>query len=369
MPALSRGQENTESIVNWFITVNGVSTDAYEVGFRIFDIVGGVPGTQIYPVTPGEYEDVTNAPGKFAVGAYYAYNNGDGNGWTPELTAQIGTHRIEWRWKISSGAPYQAGQEDFEVLVQSGGSSVDTYITVQAVKDAGIPDEGSGGPTDLEILAQIEVWQAFLDRACRQWFNPRSATFSVDGNDSNFMPFGVPIISIEYVRLNGAETNLSTDFYRVYSARQLPDDRRNPRIKLIEHQHDRRRDIFSMTYDGRLVFRRGVQNQEIKGVFGFTELDGSVPKLIKRALLKLVVEKLTTPIVPGSGGSGMPSPPPLVSAVIEEWTDGHKKKYGQMTTPNKSGISGITADQEVLDIIKLYKAPIGIATPAHPSIG
>ena len=43
MPALARGQENTPSIINWFITVNNVLTDAYEVGYQIWDITGGLP--------------------------------------------------------------------------------------------------------------------------------------------------------------------------------------------------------------------------------------------------------------------------------------------------------------------------------------
>ena len=46
MPTLARGQENTPSILNWFISINGVLTDAYEVGYQIYDITGGLPGTQ-----------------------------------------------------------------------------------------------------------------------------------------------------------------------------------------------------------------------------------------------------------------------------------------------------------------------------------
>jgi len=364
MPGISRGQENTESIINWFITVSGVLTDAYSVGFRILDITGGLPGTQVFPTTG--YEEVVGSSGNFSVGSYYAYDVSEAAGWTPTLTQSIGTHRVEWRWKISSGAEYQASYEDFEVLVQSAGSSTDTYISIDDVHDAGIPTEANDGPTDLQILTQIEIWQAFLDRACRQWFIPKALTFRVDGTDSTMLSFGVPIISIDYVKLNDSTEELEEKYYKVYSGSTYPDKRRNPKIKLIE---DQVRDIYSFgSWVSSLKFRRGVQNQEIKGVFGFVEEDGTVPKLIQRALLKLVVEKLTNPVVPGSGPDAMPPPPPIMAGLIEEWTDGHKLKYSQTISTKKYGLSGMTRDQEVLDIIRLYRAPIGIATPSHPSI-
>ena len=367
MPGIARGQENTPSLINWFITVNGVLTDAYAVEYRIFDITGGLPGTQIFPTTPGTYEVVTNAPGKFATGSYYAYDNGNSKGWTPELTATVGTHRVEWRWKISMGSPFQAGFEDIEVLVQSAGSSADLYITVQDVRDAGLVDDTTY-PDDA-VLAAIEIWQAFLERACRQWFVPKSLVLNVDGTDSDTLHFGVPIISIDYLKINNRDQNLEPERYKVYSAVRYPDDRHNPRIKLVNSMD---LDIYTAPLFSRnLRFRKGRQNQEIKGVFGYVEEDGQPPRLIKRALTKLVIEKLTKPIYvdPSSGGSPVP-PPPIVGNLLEEWTDGHKRKYGAAggeKSPRRPGLSGFTDDPEILDIISLYKAPIGIATPAHPS--
>jgi len=361
MPALARGQENTTSIINWFITVNGISTDAYAVEYRIFDITGGLPGVQIFPITPGTYEDVTNAPGKFSTGAYYAYDNSNARGFTPELTASIGTHRIEWRWKISSGAPYQSGQEDFEVLVQSGGSTSDTYITIYDVRNAGLTDVIKY--PDSLILSTIEIWQTFLDRACRQWFRPVAITMKLDGTDSVILPLGVPIISIDHVKLNDSSNELSTDYYKVYNSISYPDDRKNPRIKLINTYTS---DIFAQC-QGQLIFRQGTKNQEVKGTFGYLDEAGNTPKLIQRALLKLVIEKLTNPVY----GDSDSSLPPLVGALLEEWTDGHKVKYAQIggeTKSKQSGLSGITNDAEVLGIIKLFKGPLAMAYPINSSI-
>jgi len=367
MPALARGQENTTAIINWFITVNGILTDAYEVGYRIFDITGGLPGAQIFPTTPGDYEEVGTGAGHFSVGSYYAYDNGNTQGWTPSLTESIGTHRIEWRWKISAGAPFQASFEDFEVLVESGGSSADTYISITDVRNEGLTDVVAY--PDNKVLAAIETWQAFIDRACRQWFVPKALILQVDGTDSDAIHFGVPIIAIDYIKINDSDTELDPSLYKVYSAVRYPNDRQNPRIKLVSTDEV---GIYvqPLTY-GDLIFRKGRKNQEIKGTFGYVEEDGSVPKLIKRAHLKLVIEKLTNPIYVADPASMPVSPPPLVGPLLEEVTDGHKIKYAQAggkLRERAPGLSGITNDQEILDIVKLYRAPLGVATPAHLSI-
>lgn len=362
MVALARGEENTQAKLNFFITVNGVLTDAAEIGFQIFDVAGGFPGTQIFPATAGDFEPVETGPGHFSIGSYYAFDNGAGVGWTPSLAEPIGTHLIKWRWKITAAAPAQLGQEEFEVLVQSAGSTTDTYITVQDIRDLGMPDP----PTDAEILAQIQICQAFIDRATRQWFVARALQFKFDGTDSDTIHLGIPIISIEFLRINDAGSDLDPDLFRVYSGRSYPDDRKNPRIKLVRSH--RRRDIFTAPLTlGDLKFRKGRQNQEVKGLFGYVEDNGETPGLIKEAMKRLVVEKLASPIFSAPGASPPPAPPPSAGGVVvEERTDGHSIRFATASLGEKRpGLSGFTQDQKVLDIIKLFKGPIGVATPAH----
>jgi hypothetical protein len=362
MPALAREQGNTPSILNWFITVNGTLTDAFEVGFQIWDISGGLPGTQIFPAIPDTWETVSGNDGNFSVGSYYAFDVVEDAGWMPGVAEPIGTHRIKWRWKITAAAPYQSDAEDFEVLVQSAGGTADTYITVQDIRNEGLSETDY---SDEKVLSYIETWQAFLERACRQWFVPKSMILEVDGNDSDTLFLGVPIISVDYLKINGQVDELNEVLYRVYSGRDANQDhRRNPKICLTRSME------WVSIYDAPLVygepkFRKGRKNQEVKGIFGFVEDDSGPPKMIKRALTLLVVEKLTLPIY--SSGVSAP-PPPIITSVIEEETDGHRIKYGAITDSIKSrkaGLSGITASQEVLDIIKLYRAPFGVATPAH----
>jgi hypothetical protein len=181
------------------------------------------------------------------------------------------------------------------------------------------------------------------------------------------LSFGVPIITIDYIRINNSDTNLDTDLYKIYNSTGIyPADRQNPRIKLVNAAAQ---SIFTASLDDyKLKFKRGRKNQIIKGTFGYVESDNSVPKLIKRALLKLVIEKLTTPIY-GDPDDNVPN---ILGPIVEEWTDGHKIKYkqaGGIYSPRKYGLTGITNDQEILSIIRLYRAPLGVATPASPSYG
>ena len=238
------------------------------------------------------------------------------------------------------------------------------YITVQQVRDAGLDD---GVADDDTVNAAILGWQEFIDRATDQFFEPKVATVVLDGTDSDTLHFGVPIIDITEIKVNNNANALDTTLFKVYNRQEAPnDDRRNPRIKLI--RDDESRDIFANPIiHGRLLFRKGRQNQEVTGSFGFTEPGGAVPFLIQRALLLLVIEKLSTPIIADPAGpsvelTGMRGP------ILEEVTDGHKLKFqarGGSVKASPKGLRGITENAEILDIIKLYKAPLRMATPAN----
>jgi hypothetical protein len=367
MVAIAREQENQSDMLNWFVSIGGVLTDAYSVEYRVYDISGGLPGTQVFPVTEGEYETVTTGTGHFSTGSYYAYDNTAVAGWTPTVTQTIGTHRIEWRWKALASSPYQCGVEDFEVLASSVGSTGDSYVSVSEIRSEGILEADYSDDT---VLATIELWQAMIERITRQWFNIRTLVLSVDGTDSDTLHFGVPIIEIEYVRLNNSTTNLDTDYYKVYNGITYPDDRRNPRIKLCSLSEYS--DIYTAPISsGRMLFRKGRQNQEIKGTFGFVESDGLTPKPIKRALTKLVIEKLVNSAYTAPNTPHSFMPPILGGTMIVEKTDGHERQYSdhrKMAYRRPIGFDGISFDPEILNILQHYRAPLGIATPAHPSI-
>lgn len=361
MPAFEREQILTQNDLNWYLEVAGTLTDPYEISYQIWDIVDDpTGGTQIFPATPDEWEDVT-AGGRFGTGKFYTYDNAEARGYQIPADARIGSYRVKWRWKAAETSPYRYGQEDFNVVLEAGG--VDTYIDISDVRAAGVAVDVA---SDSEVLASILLWQEFFDRACRQWFLPRELTIQFDGNNSDVVHLGVPVVSVEYLRINGSSNDLDASLYEVYgNAASYPMHRRNPRIKL---KHSTQvTDIHVAPYSyGELKFWKGYKNQVVKGIFGYVEPDLSAPLLIQRGLLKLVCEKLTRPIVPGDDAPE-PSSTTFAGVVVEEKTDGHSIKYGGGVTYNarRPGLSGITSDPEILDIIKLHRAPLGIAMPSH----
>lgn len=345
-----------------FLSKGGSPVDVSVLEYQIFDVsdpVKQLTPLQVYPpVGRAVLDPTTDCPAgaRLSTGRYAA-------AWTVPVDQVLGSHEIRWFWKETAFSPEETFSEEFEVTATIASSTDDLYITVQVLRDLGI-DAGALSDTDAEKL--IRRCQAVLDRACRQWFNERTLQFKFDGTDSDAIHFGIPIVSIDWIKLNDDPNVLDPRHYRVYNGRDYPDDRRNPRVKLI---HDTaHRDIYTAPLMmGRLLFRKGRQNQEVRGKFGFLESDGSPPEAIQEALTRLVVEKYTNPVYVAPGSSPPPSPPSGGGGTImEEWTDGHKVKFA--TAPlatKKAGLSGITRDAFVQDVIKLYRAPIGVATPAH----
>lgn len=353
MNVLARGQTNTTRLLRLFVHDHGLLADAYEVGFQVWDVTAGYPGSQVFPLTG--WEDITTL-GRFGLGSYYAFDSSTGAGWAPPGAGSTGRHLVRWRFKRTDGSPYETLEQYFDVLDVPCGE--DIYCLVSDLRDEGL--ESSVVP-DRRVLDAIRTWSRAIDRVCRQFFSPRQLTVLWDGTDSDTSFFSVPLVAVESLYLNESTAALDTGSYRVYSAFPYPDDRRNPRVKLCYGG----RDIFSGIRGGRMLFDKGRQNQSIVGVWGFVEEDQTPPPLVRRAALKLASEKLTSPVLSG-GDSGTMPVPSILGPVVEEWTDGHKLKYaepGGSISGRRPGLSGLTNDAEVLDILKLYKGPMGVEVP------
>jgi hypothetical protein len=366
MPAMIRGEVSDGANPKLDVFMKDSSdtrVNVAELSFQVFEKVTNpsVP-VQIYPASGRQTVDLNVYPtgDRLDVGRYVAE-------YEVPVDALIGTHEIRWFTRYSPSSPEQSYTEEFEVLSDAPLGVDDMYVSVADVRAAGL---SVNPPDDPTIFSSILLWQQVLERVTRQWFRAIECEFYLDGTDSDTLHLPVPIISISEVRLNTDTTALDSKRYRVYAGRRLPDDRKNPRIKLVDNFDGYGRDIYTASdRTSRSRFFHGRQNQFVKGVFGYVEPDGSTPALIKRAMLKLVVSDLSNPIVPGAG-SGLTPPPITAGLVREEVTDGHSIKYdvaGGDLKARAPGLSGLINDPEVQMIVKLYKAPIGMATPPNPT--
>lgn len=233
------------------------------------------------------------------------------------------------------------------------------YCTVQNVRDAGLTDVVTY--PDPLVQAAIDLASQYIDRSTRQWFEVRNKTVLMDGNDSDRLFLPVPVISVSELYINNrfdAAEKMAVADYVVYNGRDLPDDRKNPKLALV----NQRRSIFEVPalQFGRRIFMKGLRNQKIVGTFGYTEADGTTPLLIVRCTLKMALrfaEKLASS---GTAASGLGSS----GVIIGESTDGH---FIQYATPSASGTQGatwgISKDPEVETILRQYKAPLALAVP------
>lgn len=351
MASIARDQSSdcSNPVLDVFIRKNGVLTDMAVVEYQIFDFSPSGGGAQVFPVSGRATVDLNDCPTgeRIGTGHYVAL-------WTVPTLQNLGAHRITWYFRETVGGQEFTFTEEFEVLDVPVASPGNFYITIADVRAAGLDATVA---TDAEVDAAIKINQQFIERATRQWFYSRPLTLQLDGNSSDTLHLPVPIVSLDSLTINDNDTVLDAEFYRVYDSKDLPDDRWNPRIKLRRGNVDLFQDPFRT--DRPLIFRKGRQNQTLVGNFGFVESDGSTPELIKRALLVLVIEKLTNPPF-GSPTPGAPSGP--TGSILRETTDGHTVQYTFVKFGDtRAGWSGYTMNREVHTILNIYKAPIGVA--------
>lgn len=205
--------------------------------------------------------------------------------------------------------------------------------------------------TAAELAGFRSEAMAFIDRHTRQWFNARPVTMKVTGNNSTLFQLNVPIISIEYVKLNGDLNPLDVTTYHYGVSRTQPDDRRNPKILMV------RQNIDILTLEPRVFLSERVT--EIKGVFGFLEEDGTTPLMIQRAVLKLAVMRaINDPGTAGLHSAGATQK----GAIKRERTDLHETEYFNPNeaagSRNSGGVgTGLSGDDEIDDIIAAYRSP------------
>jgi len=223
-----------------------------------------------------------------------------------------------------------------------------------------IPFEG----TESDLNEMIDEAMAFVDLHTRQWFNARTFDDSNpvlwEGNNSSVIFLQVPIIEITAIRKQLGGEILDPTFYQVFNGRAMPDDRRNPMIKLRQEDDD-------VLFVSSGKFMRGVR-AVITGVFGFVEPDGSTPKPIQRATLKLATMYAAKSI--GESAQSAAEEGDL-GPIKREKTDMHEIEYFD-ARDDAGGASGEggqpTADTEINKILANYRGPMVIGG-TFPDIG
>jgi hypothetical protein len=170
------------------------------------------------------------------------------------------------------------------------------YATVADLRAEGVTEAAAW---DARIESLIVLAGSYVERMTGRFFEPRAQTLRLDGTGGRVLSLGQPIVAVEAVFVDSSPFSPGGDavdptFYRVYNRHLtegllLPDDRDNPRIELLGYEEP-------FPGVGRLGWPRGQQNVEVRGVFGYTEPDGSptgrTPVLIRHVTKLLVLREL-----------------------------------------------------------------------------
>lgn len=319
------------AVIRLTITVDDIATV-----ISLFDKI------KVYRATAGEsgpYVELTGISTRIALvtgQSVYTYDDTDGD--------------ASYWYKTSYFNATSALESSMSAAIQ--GDVDPLYVSIQSIRDEGVTvSQGS----DARILMLIRTWQAFIERATRQWFIPKQIELEVDGTGTKLLQLSIPIVSVTNLYINDDFTTpVGASDYVAYSGRgeSERDDRKNPRIKLVSADNS----IFTGVGPVRketAIFEIGEKNQIVEGSFGYVEPDGSVPLPIQYALKKLVIAHLKG--LASSGGSTPAGP------VIEEETDRHRRKWGDSSTASK--VWPTSGDTEVDMILAQYRAPLTIRAP------
>ena len=145
------------------------------------------------------------------------------------------------------------------------------YATVADIRAEGVTARQAD---DARVTALIQEATSLLDKATGQFFEARELDIKLDGTSSRILHLPVPVVRLTGLWPNRSVIPMGADFYEVYSRRDLPDDRANPKI------------VLRYGY----LFERGVRNQRLAGTFWYVEADCTTHPLIRKATIHLVVE-------------------------------------------------------------------------------
>lgn len=308
MPALARGQASNcaNPTLDLFTQVNGVLVDVAVLEFQVFDVSD--PGkqqnpVQVYPAMAGARApvDVANlcpAGDKLSTGHFVAR-------WTPPVDEAIGTHEIRWFFRLTLGSPEQSFREELEVLVEVAGFSGTGYAFVSDLRGEGVTVADA---SDARLQQLISLASRYVERITARFFEPRVQALTLDGTGGRTLPLGHPIIGVEGAFIDSSpfspgDLPVDPSVFRVYNRHLtqgllLPDDRDDPKLEFIHGS-----DLGGVRFEpvgalglASLVWPRGQQNVTVRGVFGYTEPDGSptgrTPELIRHATKLLVMRQL-----------------------------------------------------------------------------
>ena len=353
MIVLERGQTYgpADPRLVFYALTDGWLQDIASLEFQLFDTSTEekqLNPVQVYPAQAGTRAsvDVTHdAPtgDRLSRGRYCARV-------TLDALLNPGLYELHWFYRWTGGEEVRVVLP-LEVLANLGTLRDPLYAAISDVRSEGVAVSAA---SDARVLLAIARASRYIEQVTGRFFEPRFLELRANGRGHGTLLLGQPVIAISEI-----EFPLSTisqpdpDSYVVYN-RHLdgllsPDDRANPKIEVVYSDLD----ILS----GEGGFSRGKQNVKVRGVFGYTEPDGSMcgktPELVRRVCTMLVVRDVF-PLGSDERAEQMNS-----YRLVSETT---RDQSYQLGAPSSAGTKGGTAraftgNPEIDSILALFLRP------------
>lgn len=257
---------------------------------------------------------------------------------------------------------YQSSSGTYDTSDISVTASLRGYATIQDIRDQGWLEAAYSNAV---VQGAIQRATDYIDKICRQWFEPRYRRVSLDAERIDQLWLEIAIIAVNDVRID--DEYLDLDEFEIYNRHLThgivnPDDRYDPRIAWGDGREPV--DVRRLYGGGR--FPRARKSVVARGIFGFTEIGvgdyagetapgsqlpislGSTPTAIARVAAKLAIRYM----VPFEESDAMAK----ATKVIGEKT---RDQSYTLASPSEAEASyGLTGDTEIDTVLKMYMAPL-----------
>lgn len=297
--------------------------------------------------------------------------------WTPDPDPGAGKRIVRWYCVLENGGDEITWTTYTERL--AGGAKPDLGVPYYALI-ADLRAEGFSSSVLSDARAAVLLARAtqYVEMFTGRRFVPEPKDLALQGRGGPMLLLDEPIVGVDpdglrvdmqpYPASNATALPYSRDTIRVYSRHltqrlRQPDDRQNPKIEVFDPVGIREQ-IGGRSWLSRYAFPRGQQNVHLRGVFGFTEPDGSpmgrTPGLVAHAVMLLVRRHMA------GGGVGAGGGPSGAGAVTAERTRDQSVSYA---SPGSVGsgragsalLGAFTGDPEIDTILAAFMRQASMA--------
>lgn len=336
----------------------GWLVDPFSLEFAVLDV--STPAKRAAPVVVNARAPVN--PASYPTGdkierGYFRAHYTDG------APTAYGRRIVRFYCVLKNGDAETTWDVEWEVLE---GGRIDTLGPLYALV-SDLRDEGLDATRLANIPAQILLRRAsfMVEKWTGRVFAPVPKTVSYDGTTSYMMQLDEAIVAMDELVMDlspfdpgGFETDheLVRVFNRHLRQRLVtPDDRENPKLELYRPQDAQYPRGFASFSNEALAFYAGQQNVHVRGVFGYTDPDGSpmgrTPEMLRHVTKLLAFRELQAMTDPSRLGT--------ISAYMLtlERTRDQEVQYTQAGRPGNTTLGAFTGDPEIDQILAMYVRP------------